>query len=295
MTKCRSTSAYSTTFQTWWSRCTDAEVGVSDEPYLYRNALGKVQVRHRFLFQEPRDGNSSPRSTTFSLQVEQPVNSRLRPRAAYMSRISDGLVVLRLTVPDPSTRPGSYLLSGTGGSRYRHSRPPRVFVPGRIANWFSPMFVSRDGVAWTNSATFWAFSRHPLSVRTVREPARRPAHLPLSSVSPPNFACSGIPQRISLHREGCPAATGSGLPTGTVPQFFPLDSRISKDIQVNPKYAVRFSLASFNLTNHFNPEAGRPILRILRMASSLGTGRAGLRWISTFCSRRSRRPKCLIM
>jgi hypothetical protein len=39
------------------------------------------------------------------------------------------------------------------------------------------------------------------------------------------------------------------------PNFLSLDSRISKDIQVNPKYAVRLSLSSFNLTNHFNPEA----------------------------------------
>ena len=39
------------------------------------------------------------------------------------------------------------------------------------------------------------------------------------------------------------------------PNFLSLDSRISKDIQVNPKYAVRLSVSSFNLTNHFNPEA----------------------------------------
>ena len=39
------------------------------------------------------------------------------------------------------------------------------------------------------------------------------------------------------------------------PHFFAVDSRISKDIQLNPKYGIRLSLASFNLTNHFNPEA----------------------------------------
>jgi hypothetical protein len=39
------------------------------------------------------------------------------------------------------------------------------------------------------------------------------------------------------------------------PSFFSIDSRLSKDIQVTPKYAVRLSLASFNLANHFNPEA----------------------------------------
>jgi hypothetical protein len=39
------------------------------------------------------------------------------------------------------------------------------------------------------------------------------------------------------------------------PLFFSFDTRVSKDIQVNPKYAVRLSVSGFNLTNHFNPEA----------------------------------------
>ncbi|MGH9802749.1 MAG: TonB-dependent receptor, partial [Blastocatellia bacterium] len=37
------------------------------------------------------------------------------------------------------------------------------------------------------------------------------------------------------------------------PKFFSFDSRVSRDFQINPKYAFRFSLSGFNLTNHFNP------------------------------------------
>jgi len=39
------------------------------------------------------------------------------------------------------------------------------------------------------------------------------------------------------------------------PEFLSVDARFSKDIKVNPKYSVRLSLSTFNLTNHFNPEA----------------------------------------
>ena len=39
------------------------------------------------------------------------------------------------------------------------------------------------------------------------------------------------------------------------PQFFSVDSRLSKDVQLDPKYAIRVSVSGFNLTNHFNPEA----------------------------------------
>jgi len=36
------------------------------------------------------------------------------------------------------------------------------------------------------------------------------------------------------------------------PNFFSMDARVSKDFQINPKYAFRFSVSGFNLTNHFN-------------------------------------------
>jgi hypothetical protein len=50
-----------------------------------------------------------------------------------------------------------------------------------------------------------------------------------------------------------------GLPnTKSFPRFLSVDSRISKDFQVHPKYAVRLSVSAFNLTNHFNPEAVHP-------------------------------------
>lgn len=37
------------------------------------------------------------------------------------------------------------------------------------------------------------------------------------------------------------------------PKYFSLDLRVSKDIQVDPKHAVRLSGTVRNLTNHFNP------------------------------------------
>jgi len=37
------------------------------------------------------------------------------------------------------------------------------------------------------------------------------------------------------------------------PMYFSLDLRVSKDIQVDPKHAVRLSGTVSNLTNHFNP------------------------------------------
>ena len=47
-----------------------------------------------------------------------------------------------------------------------------------------------------------------------------------------------------------------GIPnSSSFPRFLSVDSRVSKDFQVHPQYAVRLSVSAFNLTNHFNPEA----------------------------------------
>jgi len=50
--------------------------------------------------------------------VEQPAGSHVKLRAGYTHSISDSLVILNPTTPDPETGLGSYLLSATGGSRY---------------------------------------------------------------------------------------------------------------------------------------------------------------------------------
>ena len=97
----------------------DAAGNVSAGPYLYLNTLGQVKVRHPFIFQEPIDGNFSPHSTNWTVQVEQPVGHYVKLRTGFMQSQSDGLVILDPVAPDPETDLGAHLLSGTGGSRYR--------------------------------------------------------------------------------------------------------------------------------------------------------------------------------
>jgi hypothetical protein len=75
-----------------------------------------------------------------------------------------------------------------------------------------------------------------------------------------------LPQRMRIapvleYRNGFPyyvtdaAQNYVGIPNSNrYPSFLSLDSRLSKDIQVTPKYAVRLSVSGYNITNHFNPE-----------------------------------------
>jgi hypothetical protein len=41
------------------------------------------------------------------------------------------------------------------------------------------------------------------------------------------------------------------------PNFFSLDTRLSKDFPVNSKYTLRLAVKGLNLSNHFNPLAVR--------------------------------------
>lgn len=235
---------------------------VSAGPYLFRNTLGRTLVRHPFQFQEPKDGNFSPRSKTFSLYLEQPLGTRLRLRTGYMESLSDGLVVLDPSVPDPATRLGSYLLSGTGGARY-HQFESTLRVRGGEERELVFSYVRSKGRGDLNDfGTFLGLL--PAPIVRPNQYGTLPADLPN------RFLIWGIvkfPARIRVspvveYRNGFPYMVKDalqnwvGVPNSQrFPDFFSVDSRISKDVQVNPKYAVRLSLASFNLTNHFNPEA----------------------------------------
>src|ERR1039457_1565398 len=99
-----------------------ADGQVSSGPFLYLNTLGQVRVKHPFVFQRPQDGNFSPESAIWSLQIEQPLTPFLKLRAGYLQNYSQGLVILNSVAPDPDTNNGAYLLSGVGQSREQISR-----------------------------------------------------------------------------------------------------------------------------------------------------------------------------
>ena len=91
---------------------------ISAGPFLFLNTLGQDRVRRPFVSQAPVDGNFSPESHIWSLQIEQPFTRFLKLRATYLHNDSDGLVVMNQTPPDANNT-GAYLLEGSGVSRYR--------------------------------------------------------------------------------------------------------------------------------------------------------------------------------
>jgi len=88
----------------------------------------------------------------------------------------------------------------------------------------------------------------------------------------------------------------SNLPHGTdvrqdpkvrlaYPNYFSLDMRVSKDVQVNLQHAVRLSFTVRNLTNHFNPLECIPTSPIRSTEGSSATMIENSYLTSTSCSK----------
>jgi hypothetical protein len=236
---------------------------VSGGPYLFKNTLGEVFRHQQLIFQGPQPGNFSPQSQIWTLRIEQPVTSAVKLRLGYTQNDADGLVIVTSEGPDLATGTGGYLLSGAGASKYRQlEATARVRLKGEGRQLFFSYIYSRARGDLNDFNNYLG----SFPVPTVRQ--NQIGNLPTSM--PNRFLAWGVVQLPMKFRIAPVLEVRNGFPYSSVnalqeyvgipnasrfPGFVSLDARISKDIQLNPKYAVRLSLASFNLTNHFNPEA----------------------------------------
>jgi Carboxypeptidase regulatory-like domain len=235
---------------------------VSAGPFLYQNGLGEVTTGPRFVFQEPAAGNFSPRSTTWSVQVEQPVTQFLKLRAGYMQNQSAGLVTMNVIAPDPLTNIGAHVLSGAGQARYR-----QFDVTGKVrlsdkSLLFLSYVRSRSQGDLNDFSSY--LGSYPLPILRTNQFGTLPTDLPNRFLA---WGMFQLPWKFRIapvveYRSGFPysvidaAQNYVGIPNqNRFPNFFSVDARVSKDFQVNPKYTVRLSVSAYNLTDHFNPEA----------------------------------------
>lgn len=198
----------------------------------------------------------------WTVQVEQPLTRFLQLRASYMQNDSDGLVLLYPVPPDPATDVGARLLSGAGQSRYRQfEATARMRLAGERHLFFSYMHSRARG----DLNDFGAFlGTFPVPIVRDNQFGNLPADLPNRFLT---WGMVPLPWTFRIapvleYRSGFPynvtdaAQNYVGAPNqNRFPHFLSVDSRISKDFKVKPKYSVRLSVSGFNLTNHFNPEA----------------------------------------
>ena len=230
-------------------------------PTLYLNTLGRSSVRRPFISQVPEDGNFSPRSLLYSMQLEQPVGEHLKLRATYLRNVSDNLLLVNRVPRDPVTNQGAYLLEDTGSSKYsQFDLIAQVKLRADRELFFSYTYSKARG-------DLNDFGRY---LGTTPNPIIRDNQYGILSTDMPNrFLAWGVvrlPGKFQIAplieaRSGFPyiqtdaAQRFVGVPNSTrYPMFLSLDSRFSKDFKVTAQYSIRVSISAFNLTNHFNPE-----------------------------------------
>ena len=240
-----------------------ADGEISAGPFLFKNTLGEVFRHHQLIFQGPEPGNFSPQSQIWTLRIEQPVTSAVKLRLGYTQNDANGLVIVTSEGPDLATNTGGYLLSGAGASKYRQlEATARVRLHGEGRQLFFSYVYSRARGDLNDFNNY--LGSFPVPIIRPDEIGNLPASMPNRFLA---WGVVQLPLKFRIApvvevRDGFPYSSVNalqayvGVPNGSrFPDFYSIDSRISKDIQVSPKYAVRLSLASFNLTNHFNPEA----------------------------------------
>jgi len=242
----------------------DADGNVSAGPFLYVNTLGQSRVRFPFVSQKPIDGNFSPRSSIWSMQVEQPLGRRLKLRATYLRNNGDALVIVNQVAPDPVTNVGAFLLEGTGSSAYRQFD---IMAQLRLRDDRQLFFSYVRSRARGDLNDFGRF------LGTVPTPIiHENQYGTLGTDLPNRFLTWGVvrlPHSFQVapvveFRSGFPYIETDafqryvGVPNHSrYPDFGSIDSRFSKDVKLNAKYSARLSISGFNLSNHFNPEAVR--------------------------------------
>jgi len=231
---------------------------IIDGPRHFINITDRATSRRfPFLFSRDVIGNFAPYSGTWNVEVEHSFRKMLRVRASYLQSNSLGLVIFT-----PKTIQGqdALVLGGGGKSGYNQLElTARLTLKDDQQLFFS----------YVHSRSRGDLNEFNNYLGNFPFPVVRPnTFTNLSGDLPNRFLAWGLvrlPWKMRIApmvewRNGFPYASLNaaqdyvGIPNQMrFPNFFSLDSRVSKDIKLSDKYSLRFSVSGFNVSNHFNP------------------------------------------
>jgi len=237
----------------------DGQGNITDGPRLFSN-LTSTQPDSRFplIDQEAHSGNFAPYSLAWNVEVAQRIRTFATLRARYLQSEASN----QLTLQSQVTPTQSALV--LGGSGNEHTRQFDITTGlGSSAErriYFSYVRQSAQGVL-TDVASYLGAFRYPV-VRSKPEAST-------AGEIPNRFLLWGtwtLPSRMRLsphmeYRTGFSYQPVNALQQYVsfesytqprYPGYFSLDARLSKDLNIGPKHAVRLSLNGINLSNHSN-------------------------------------------
>ena len=212
-----------------------------------------------FIDSAQKSGNFAPYSVAWNVAFERLVNRSLLLRVKYLQSHEQNMITLQ---PEVIQFQNAFVL-GASGSAHTRQAEFTARIGGASNRQFFFSYVRQYAYGDISDANSY-LGNYPFPVVRDGLTASLPSEIPNRFLLWGSYA---FPKKITItphveFRNGFPcqptdvyqqyiAATYG--PQSRFPRYFSLDLRVSKDIQVDPKHAVRLSGTVRNLTNHFNP------------------------------------------
>jgi hypothetical protein len=229
-------------------------------PVRYLNVTGQAaESTFPFIGRQLKSGNFAPYSTAWNLEFERTVKRWLVVRAKYLQSHEQDMITLQPGVVQDQP---AFVLNSSGWAQTRQAEFS-ARIGSAAQRQFFVSYVRQYAYGDINAASSY-LGNFPTPVIQPNLVASLPSEIPNRFLFWGSYG--NLPKKITLsphleYRNGFPyqptnvyqqwvPTTG---PQYRFPNYFSLDMRVSKDVQVNPAHAVRVSLTVRNLTNHFNP------------------------------------------
>jgi hypothetical protein len=229
-------------------------------PVQYINLTAQAaQSTFPFIDSAQKSGNFAPYSVAWNVAFERAVNRFLLLRVKYLQSHEQNMITLQ---PEVVQSQNAFVLGDSGQAQTRQAEFT-ARIGGASNRQFLFSYVRQYAHGDISDANSY-LGNYPFPVVRDSLTASLPSEIPNRFLLWGSYA---FPRKIMVAphvelRNGFPyqptdafqqyvAATYG--PQYRFPRYFSLDLRVSKDIQVDPKHAVRLSGTVRNLTNHFNP------------------------------------------
>lgn len=236
---------------------TNFTAGTPGLPITYLNMIGATTDYFGFVSRRPVTGNFAPYSLAGSLEIERSIHDFLKLRLKYLQSAAQDL----LTMQTQTTGTQGAFLLGSGGSAHTRQWEFTSQVGAKETRQFFFSYVRQHARGDINDASGY-LGNYPFPVVRQNLVGSLPSEVPnrfllwgtyslpkKMMVMPKVEVRSGFPFQYTDVYQNYVATAG---PQPRFPRYFSFDARLSKDIQISSKHAIRLSGSVFNLTNHFN-------------------------------------------
>lgn len=232
---------------------------ITDGPRRYYNVIDQLPPHgFSFVYRAPHTGNFAPYSIAGNIEVEHTFDHLVTLRAKYLQSSARDVITIS---PEPVGHKGALFLAADGSARTRQFEfTARIGAKESRQFFFS--YVRQHAVGNVTDANNY-LGNFPFPV------ARQSMEASLSGEIPNRFLLWGSYQVGKTWTITPKIETRNGFPyyptdvyqqyvtalttQSRFPRYFSADFRVSKDIKVSAKHAIRLSGNVLNLTNHFNP------------------------------------------